>query len=220
MGLSDRDAVVADAVLGPSHRLTRALTRKLALARQLLVALATLATALAAVAIHLRWGPLLAGAAGVVSVGFALAVAAARGSVRERARGLLITEEGPILLAAVVRERRRLGSRKERERLARSLERLLRDARRWSEILPRFRPLPGVQNLRHAGQEVEAVVALLRSERADVRGVALVARLLSDGASSPLYGNDARLLREELGRIRFVLARGAEPEAVHDRRAA
>ena len=37
------------------------------------------------------------------------------------------------------------------------------------------------------------------------RGVALVTRLIRDGATSPLYRGPAPQLREELGRIRHVL---------------
>ena len=37
------------------------------------------------------------------------------------------------------------------------------------------------------------------------RGVALVTRLVRDGATSPLYQGPALRLREELGRIRHVL---------------
>ena len=47
----------------------------------------------------------------------------------------------------------------------------------------------------------------------DMRGVALTSRLLTDGGTSPLFGTDAELLREELTRIRFLLAAPGRPVA-------
>ena len=60
--------------------------------------------------------------------------------------------------------------------------------------------------MRGARDELAEVARLLRelpSVRA--RGVALVTRLIRDGATSPLYQGPAPRLREELGRIRHVL---------------
>ena len=109
-----------------------------------------------------------------------------------------------LTLPSIVRERRRLASRKERERLARSLEHALEEAWHWSPPLS-SRALPGVVCLRHATPEARAVIRCLRSERVSVRGVAMTARLLMDGLRSPLYSGDRLRLREELGRIRFAL---------------
>jgi hypothetical protein len=110
-----------------------------------------------------------------------------------------------VLVSVLARERRHLASRKERERLARSLETLYRDALRWHEILPRFRPPDSVLQLRHTGPELEGLTEALRHDRVRVQGVALTARLLSNGYESPLYGNELEPLREELKRIRFLL---------------
>jgi hypothetical protein len=52
--------------------------------------------------------------------------------------------------------------------------------------------------------ELGEIARLLRSGEAAVRGVAMLERLLTDGASA-LYGEDVRTLREELHRIRFIL---------------
>jgi hypothetical protein len=112
---------------------------------------------------------------------------------------------------SVRNERRRLASRRERERFARSLESLLHDAERWYRILPAYRPPDGAQMLRYAAAEAREVVALLRSDAAHVRGVALTARLLMDGYRSPLYAGNAGRLREELNRIRYLLT----PDASH-----
>ena len=62
------------------------------------------------------------------------------------------------------------------------------------------------ESVRAAQRELLEIARLLRelpSVRA--RGVALVTRLVRDGATSPLYQGPAPRLREELGRIRHVL---------------
>ncbi len=58
-------------------------------------------------------------------------------------------------------------------------------------------------------RELREIAALLRElPTVRARGVALVTRLIRDGATSPLYQGPAPRLREELGRIRHVLVDG------------
>ena len=114
-------------------------------------------------------------------------------------------------------ERRRLGSRRERERLARSLEGYVRDAESWDDIWWSFRPVVEPRCLRVVASQARETAELLRSDRADVRGVAATARLLVDGTTSPLFLGDEELLRHELDRIRALL--GADDPG-HSRRAA
>jgi hypothetical protein len=109
----------------------------------------------------------------------------------------------------VARERRRLASPQQRERLARSLEHLHRDALRWHALPPPYRPLDGVRRLRETSREVVEVIARLRSDHVRTRGVAMTVRLLTDGGESPLYGDNAERLREELNGVKYALeARG------------
>jgi hypothetical protein len=204
-GLARTDAREAESVLGRGHRLTRAVSNQHTLALQSVVA--TLAIAIGALGLlaDVRHARLVLGIAVAVGVAFVLMWAVARKIARERAHDLIAAGDDRVLLSIVARERRRLGSRKERERLARSLEALHRDALRWNEILPQFRPPDGVVQLRHAGRELDGLIRALRRDRIRVQGVALTARLLSDGYESPLYGNELGPLREELNRIRFLL---------------
>jgi hypothetical protein len=125
----------------------------------------------------------------------------ARYTVRDQVLLLLSAGADAIPLRVVQRERSKLASREERERIARALERLQRDA----QTVRLSRALPGVVNLRHLGSEVEAVTRRLRHGPARVRGVALASRLLCDGLRSPLYGGNRAALREELHRIRYLL---------------
>jgi hypothetical protein len=143
-------------------------------------------------------------------VAFVLMWAVARKIARERAQDLIAAGDDSVVLSVVARERRRLGSRKERERLAKSLEALHRDALRWNEILPQFRPPHGVVQLRYLPRELKALTTALRRDRVRVQGVALATRFLTDGYRSPLYGDELEPLREELNRIRFLLETGGD----------
>ena len=73
-----------------------------------------------------------------------------------------------------------------RQRLARALERVVRDAR---QPAPLIRPQVPVRRaaIRDCAQDLEALIRRLRDgEPVDPRGIALTDRLLTDGAS-PLY---------------------------------
>lgn len=146
-------------------------------------------------------------AAAIVQLGLLIAVPYFRGRTRDIAEELIAAGHDTAReLRVVDDEYRRLASPKERERLARSLAHLLHDAERWYRMLPAHRPLPGVHCLRFTAEEARDVVALLRAEVVDIRGVALTSRLLTDGYASPLFGEDVERLREELRRIRYLLS--------------
>jgi hypothetical protein len=221
-GLTATDKRAAESVLGRGHRLTRALSNLHTVALQATVALLALVAGTVGLLVDLRHRELVFGVAGAVAIAFLLAWLAARRIARERAEDLVAAGSDRVMLPVIARVRRRLASRKEREALARSLEVLHRDAVRWDEILPQFRPPHGVQQLRNVSSEVEALTAALRRDRVRVQGVALTARFLSDGFGSPLYGNELGPLREELNRIRYLLESTDETmaEAATERRAA
>ena len=202
-GLSLEDELAAAAALGPDHALSRALTRRRILARQLFVTLGALVSGLAAVGAGMGHGLLVVGSACLVAVAFVVAHAWARQSVRDHARGLVAVGSDATFLDVVASERRRLESRRERERLARTLEGFLRDAGRRTAA--GFRPLPGIRNLAQVSDEVAAVARLLRSDASQVQGAALVYRFLTDGYASPLFAEDLELLRQELNRIKYLL---------------
>ena len=221
-GLTAHDTHAAEAVLGHEHALTRAVSNQHSLALQSLVASLAVVAGAAAVLAHVGDASLALGVAMAVAVAFAVLWLVVRSIAREHAQSLIAVGADGVVLDVVARERRRLASRGEREALARSLESLHRDASRWNEIHPHFRPLLGVAQLRHMSREVHALVAALRRDRVRVQGVALTSRLLSDGQSSPLYANEIGPLREELNRIRFLLecADGAGLDDGQARRAA
>lgn len=209
-GLTAADKRAAESVLGRSHGLTRAVSDQHTLATQTVVAVLAVAAGALGVFLHFHIAVLVLGAGVVVGAAFVLAWVVARKIARERAQDLIATGDDGVVLSVLARERRRLASRKERERLARSIEALHRDALRWHGILPQFRPLQGVTQLRYVGEEVEALASALRRERVRVQGVALTTRLLTDGYGSPLYADELGPLREELKRIRYLLESGDE----------
>jgi hypothetical protein len=205
MGLTAADKHAAQSVLGRDHRLTQAVSYQHTLALQSAVAgLAVLAGG-AGLLLDLGVATLVVVVGTVVAALFVLAWAVTRRVTRERAQDLIAAGDHSAVVSVLARERRRLASPRERERLASSLEGLYRDALRWYEILPRFRPPNGVVQLRHTGPEVEGLTRALRRDRVRVQGVALTARFLSNGYESPLYGNELEPLREELNRIRYLL---------------
>ena len=209
LGLSSEDEQKATSILGQGHPLTRAVSLQRTLVTQGLVTGGALVLGLAGwlTVVPAAW--LEVAAAVLVELVLVLAWLCVRGRVRERSESLIASGDDIHEIPVIGRERGRLGSRRVRESLARSLEHLLRDAQHWHQLLPSARPLPGVECLRDAAPEVADVAARLRSENPRVQGVALTSRLLIDGHSSPLYSGNARLLREELCRIRYLLEPGA-----------
>lgn len=201
------DEQAAAAALGNDHALARLLARRRALTCQILVTSIPLACASVGVMLHAGKASLVLAASGVVEVGLLVTVPYLRGRTRDVTQELIASgEDAALALRPVQEEGRRLASRRERERFAQSLERLLHDAERWHRILPAYRPPDGTRFLRFAASEVREIVALLRSESAHLRGVALTARFLMDGYASPLYAGDPGRLQEELNRIRYLLA--------------
>jgi hypothetical protein len=200
------DEAEAASVLGDDHALVHVLARRRALTVQILITSLPLAFAIVGLARGTASASVVLGAAAVVQLGLLVALPYFRTRTREIAEELIAAgDDSSLGLGIVEAEKRRLTSSKERERIARSLEHLIRDARRWYTILPAHRLPPGVLSLRFTEPEARDVVALLRTDGAQARGIALTSRLLGDGAS-PLYGPAADDLRQELRRIRFLLA--------------
>ena len=195
------EATSAGAVLGADHPLARTLDRLGLLLKQSAVVGAVLLTAsVAGVAGVADVGALIVAAA-AVQVALALGLLIVAAQERERARELIIDGRGHLPLAAVERERGRLVSVECRGRLARSLERAreLADSSRW--LARSSRPLFRLDVVAAVGPQLSDIAALLRRDEVDAAGVALMWRLLHDGAS-PLYGQDVAALSEALDLVR------------------
>ena len=103
-----------------------------------------------------------------------------------------------------MRERQRLLDPVHRERLARSLDVICTDVDRPPGECNPIRPLYIVPVVRAVSSELGEVAGLVRYG-GGLRGLARAEQLITDGRS-PLYGDVEVVLRQELGRIRFLLA--------------
>jgi hypothetical protein len=207
-------------VLGREHGLVRALAYRRAAVRQMLVVALPLLFGAAGTVRQAHAAPAVLGAAGVVEAALLAACLLTKSLVRERAQELIAAGWTDKTIPSVASERRRLLSEKERESLARSLERALYAAEHWDRIAPASRPPHGVRCLRFTAREVRGIVLLLRTDVADARGVALTARFLAGGYSATLYGGDSVALRKELNRIHYLLTTGTDVEVGRTRLAA
>ena len=122
---------------------------------------------------------------------------------RDLVLDLIVDGREDLPLRSVACERRRLLDRRHRVRLARALDALREEAATPSSGARHVSALqPACHRHRRAGARRNCPGAA--ASDASVRGVALSERLLS-GHDSPLYGNDADRLREQLRCIRFLL---------------
>jgi hypothetical protein len=202
----------AASALGAEHPLVQSLQRERVRAFQILVTSIPVFLGIAGVLQHDLRAPVVLGAAALVELVLLAAVLAVREQTREHARQLIAAGCERLPLHVVDRERRALASSRRRRRLARSLERHLRDAERWDKLIPQARPLFDVRPLRLARREAREVVAGLRSPSPSVRGIAAVFQLLTDSRSSPLFAGEVHELRVELVRIADLLTPSAEDE--------
>jgi hypothetical protein len=190
-------------LLGNDHPLTRAESQMRTLRTQLAVTvvfgllIAALAPFLGRPALRLSLGAV------AVSGLLVIAVLVARSRVRRRAFELIANGREELPLPVVASERSRLLDRRNRRRLAHTLDVIAvqpvsRDW--WSPVYADHAAVRGAET------ELREIAALLRELPAvRARGVALVTTLIREGATSPLYRGPALELREELGRIRHVL---------------
>lgn len=193
----------SSALLGHDHPLARAESQERLLRAQFAVTVVFGFLAAALVPFLGRASLRLSIGATVVAGAFAFAAFLAHIRLRDRAFELIASGREDLPVPAVECERARLRKRRYRRQIARTLDviTLQPQSRDW------WSPLYANQEAVHGAQvELREVARLLR-ELPTVRacGVALVTRLIRDGATSPLYQGPALHLREELGRIRHVL---------------
>jgi hypothetical protein len=190
----------AQAVLDPQHPLARVESRVRALRRQALAVLVALSTGGGAAVAGATEALAVVLAAAVVLAFLLVALWSAATARRERAVGLIAEGRATLPLPTVQRERARLTDPDCVRALARSLESLRREVAeaKWLSL-----PLYVPSVIREADEEIAETIGTLRDERPGPVAAARAEQLLT-GADSPLYGADARILREELRRIRFA----------------
>lgn len=203
--LSGGEEDAARSALGPEHPLARAIARQRTVALQVVATLIAACFGVVGVLEGTSGARVVLGVAVAVGALLVLYAVSTRTTVRGRADELIAEGRDDDAVPVLADERRRLRSRDRRERLARSLERFLRDAEALLEIHPSFRLPRELRLLRFVAPEVRDVVTLLRSDSARVRGVAATATFVN-GDSSPLFSGDVEKLRNELRRLHALLA--------------
>jgi hypothetical protein len=198
-----QECATADRLLGADDPLAAALHDcRTAIAQLRAVAL----TAAAGLGLALGGAPegaaLIVGAILVAcALGMRLAVLIERR--QELCEDLIIAGRAPRALPSIDREWRRVADPVNRDRLAGSLERMVRIAKEpgdTSAYAPYFdRRVAGA-----ASGELCEVAALVRDPATGAAGVALLERLVGSAASS-LYGEDEQWLRDDLARVRYRL---------------
>ena len=141
-------------------------------------------------------------AAGVLALGLGVHLRMRAAERTAQLLRLLASGRGGPLPPLVARTRDRL--ERDRQAMARTLEALGAGAARASAPPQGAAAFPGTA-ARELGAELAAVAAQVRRPDAGVAGLAQTELLLAD-ARSVLYGHDPVALRQELGRVRFLLA--------------
>jgi hypothetical protein len=144
----------------------------------------------------------LAIGAGVVQVALGLRWASLRVQRRDLCLELVSTGREHLPLAVVARERQRLDDPRHQAQLATSLEHL---AAMPVQRRERQRPICSRRVLAAVEPQLRDTAARLRAGGVELRGVALLDRLVTSG-SSPLYGQEIGALRNELARGQYWLA--------------
>jgi hypothetical protein len=198
----DQDAY-AGSVLGADHPLVRAQANlKVAIERCAVVS-ALLALGVFALMQDVPIAAPLAAAALAVLAMLLVQAAALVWERNECALKLIADGKGDVSLVPVERVKERLLRPGYGARLARSVDEIRQEVERPVMVFHPIRPMYSVRVIRSAGPDLEEVARLLRTTT-DPRALARAELLITDGRS-PLYRDDAEVLRQELGCIRFFL---------------
>lgn len=195
----------AEALLGARHPLVAVLYACEATVEGIVAVAAVQLGALALWWVNASYARALVIGAGVVQVALGLRLASLRAQRRELCLELVIAGRERLPLAVVARERQRLDDPRRQARLATSLEQLAAIAVQRRRPRERQRPISNPCVLAAVEPQLRDVAARLRDGGVDLRGVALLDRLVTSG-SSPLYGEETGPLRNELARGRCLLA--------------
>jgi hypothetical protein len=201
---AERERSLAEIRLGPGHPLVRSLSRSETARRQLVTV--TAAGAAGAVWFVGGWSfglSLAIGAAAAQGV-LACKIALLRHGRRDLCLDLIVHGGARLPLPCIERLCCDLLDRRALERLASSIDELVRAALQPGARPVLIHPLAERRVIRAAAADLRDVASLLREGPA-VEGVALVEWLLTS-AATPLYGSEVAPLREELARARYLMA--------------
>ena len=194
---------LAETWLGPGHPLVQSLTRSETACRQLVTVTAAGAAGVVWSAGGWSFGLWLAIGAAAAQAVFAGRVAVLRRGRRDLCLELIVSGGERLPLPCVERLRRGLLERRALERLASSIDELVRAAGQSGPLAQGVHPLADRRVIRAVAPDLRDVAWLLRGAPA-VRGVALVEWLLTSPAT-PLYGSEIESLRAEVRRARYLM---------------
>jgi hypothetical protein len=194
----------ARSVLGPDHPLVRVTAQLSAAAERCVAVSAMLALGIVALIHDMSIGPPLAVAAVTVLAALLARIGALRTVSNRRALELIAQGSGDLPVEPVVHVRQRLLDPAQRECLARALDVIRAEAGRPAGECHPIPPLYSVAVVRAVSSDLGEVARLVRRS-GGLRGLAATEQMVTDGRS-PLYGDEEALLRQELGRIRFLFA--------------
>jgi hypothetical protein len=197
---------LAEMWLGAGHPLVQSLSRSETACQQLVTATAAGAAGVVWYVGDWSFGLSLAIGASVAQALFACRIAVLRRGRRDLCLDLVVRGGERLPLACVERLRRDLVDRRARERLASSIDDLVRAATQPWARPELIHPLADRRVIRAVAADLREVALLLRGDPA-VQGVALVEWLLTSPAT-PLYGSELEPLREELRRARYLMTPG------------
>jgi hypothetical protein len=196
------EARKARVYLGAGHPLTRVAERRATTLEQALAVTIVLCLSLAALVFGASWATSIIISAIVVQFSLAFRAALLTLEARAHSLDLIIAGRSQVPLAPVARQRGRLLDRDHRYQLARSLAQMRSIAMHPPQAVAA--PIFRIAVVAAVTDELAKAAELLLRPGADVRGVALVESLLSDGTSA-LYGDNVDALRAELRRVHFAL---------------
>lgn len=191
----------ASAVLGPDNPLSRATAALEIALKQWRAVAAVLIGSMIALIEGRAWATALAGSALVVLLALTLIASAHHQHKRDIALELILEGRERLAIAAVQHQRRRLLCQSTRTMLARNLEDIIEQA--TCPRAPRMRlicPLFERRVVASVEDNIRPIIRLLVADNPPARGVAGCERLITH-ACSPLYGQDAEVLRQELARL-------------------
>ena len=195
-------------VLGAQHPLVRTLARLDVARDQFVIVAALLASGVGMLVTHFAAAIALIAAATAVELVIGCRIAVLRESRRLCALDLIAQGGAELPIAAIERTRAQLRATRQRQQLARAVDTLLDPRPRTFDVVVTPWQFARSELVVGVREELQEISLQLRRPDAGVAGIAMMERLLRDGTSL-LHGDDPRRLREELGRVRFLLEAGS-----------
>ena len=203
---SFRDITLAESSLGDDEPLVGVLERYASAVTQLAVALAiSLASAFMLIAGAAAALPVLIGAC-IAALGFGMRTTLCGMDRHDRVLDLIAADRGEVPIPVIRRELTRLRRPTHRTSLARAYEAIGEPPDSRGRVPHRACVVAIPSVVAQVRPELLTISSLLRGDQPPMAGVAAAEQLLCGGGSS-LFGRDVGVLRQDLRRVLYLLAR-------------